>query len=719
MDFKKKTKEKLSHSILGKLFENLMVRQITGGIILFVLVTFILSANFTMNKVDLKVGQPSPKKIVAPKTVVDVKKTEELREKAAQAVPKAYDLQSSITDQAENDVVVFFNTVQTIRGNMDYDLSQKINILKETEIIDMPSEITENLFKISDEQLKQIQEASCLLLRQAMQYGVKKEHVTIVKNSLPDKAQEIIPQQSYRPVVIAVVQNMIRPNLIYNATVTEQNRQSIEDSVEEAKILKDQLIIQEGDIVTIDHIAMLEALGLQHQKINIKAILGIALFVALCIISLIFYIFRYKRELFHEDKLIILLEMVFFSSILLSKIISNISPYMAIIPIVAGVILLVILLDVRLALISGIIMTIMMGTLVGNEMNYVLIALFACITAAFSMSKASQRTDLVRWGIMISLVSIIVTFTWGLMTNKSFVDALVESAWGVTIGLSAALAGTALPFLENIFDITTGIKLLELSNPSKPLLRRLLVEAPGSYHHSIIVGNLAEAAAEEVGADPLLVRVGAYYHDIGKIKRPYFYIENQLMNDNPHEKLTPTLSALIITLHVKDGVEIARKQKLPQDVIDIIEQHHGTSLISYFYHQAAEQDKTDTLSEEKFRYPGPKPQTKEAAIVMLADSTEAAVRSLSKPVPNRVEKLVKKIIRDRLNDGQLDECPLTLRDLDRIGNVFVTVLSGIFHSRIEYPETQKALEEEIKKENAERLKGNDETNGIADQPATK
>jgi len=218
-----------------------------------------------------------------------------------------------------------------------------------------------------------------------------------------------------------------------------------------------------------------------------------------------------------------------------------------------------------------------------------------------------------------------------------------------------------------------------------------LLEAPGTYYHSILVGNLAEAAAEDVGANSLLCRVGAYYHDIGKLKRPYFFKENQITKDNPHDRITPNLSATIITSHIKDGIEIAKKNKLPSRVIDIIKEHHGNTLVAYFYHKALSGENGDQVIEEKFRYQNPRPQSKESAIVMIADSVEAYIRSLTEPTKDQVEKGVRKIINDKLSDSQLDECDLTLRDLDIISKAFVKVLAGIFHERIEYPENIKDI----------------------------
>jgi putative nucleotidyltransferase with HDIG domain len=245
-----------------------------------------------------------------------------------------------------------------------------------------------------------------------------------------------------------------------------------------------------------------------------------------------------------------------------------------------------------------------------------------------------------------------------------------------------------LPFFEGMFGIMTPVKLIELSNPNQPLLKRLLTDAPGTYHHSVIVGNLAEAAAEAVGGNSLLARVGAYYHDVGKIKRPYFFIENQMGQENPHDKTSPTLSSLIITSHVRDGVELAREYGLPERIIQFVREHHGTTLVGYFYTRATEGQTSETVLEEDFRYEGPRPASKETAIVMLADSIEAAVRSLTKPTPARIEAMVKKIMGDRLNDHQLDRCDLTLRDLDTVAGIFASVLSGLFHPRVEYPEDQ-------------------------------
>ncbi len=301
---------------------------------------------------------------------------------------------------------------------------------------------------------------------------------------------------------------------------------------------------------------------------------------------------------------------------------------------------------------------------------------------------------MLKAAVYISAANVVAIMVMGIINDSSPLFVMGSALLlGTTNGiLSSILTNGSLPYLENAFGITSPVRLLELSQPSNPLLKKLLTEAPGTYHHSILVGNLAEAAAEAVGGESLLVRVGAYYHDIGKIKRPYFFIENQFGGDNPHDKIAPSLSTLILTAHVRDGLDLAKEYKLPQAIIKIIEQHHGSSLVTYFYHKALECCVDDNLNEDDFRYEGPKPQTKEAAIVMLADSVEAAVRSMQNKTHGRIEGLVRKILREKLLDGQLDECDLTFRDLEDIAQAFLKVLSGIFHSRVEYPDLTKEME---------------------------
>jgi len=347
-----------------------------------------------------------------------------------------------------------------------------------------------------------------------------------------------------------------------------------------------------------------------------------------------------------------------------------------------------ILMKPKLALVLNIALSTFITLMAGNSIDVFIVAIISGSAGALIISKMHQRNDLVTAGILISVINVLSILGIGMINSAQTIPVLKRSILGlINGGLSSVFTLGLLPLCETVFDIITPIKLLELSNPNQPILKKLLFNAPGTYHHSVLVGNLAEAAVDAIGGNSLLARVGSYYHDIGKIKRPYFFKENQLTNENPHDRITPSLSTLIITNHIKDGIELAKKYKLPIVVRDIIEQHHGTTLVKYFYIKAVnEKDDSNEVEEQQFRYAGPKPQNKETAVVMLADSVEAAVRSIPSPTKQKIEEMVKKIIKDKLDDGQLDECDLTLKDINKITTSFLNILNGIYHDRIEYPD---------------------------------
>ncbi|MEB3197277.1 MAG: HDIG domain-containing protein [Candidatus Sericytochromatia bacterium] len=356
-------------------------------------------------------------------------------------------------------------------------------------------------------------------------------------------------------------------------------------------------------------------------------------------------------------------------------------------PLVACGMLLTVFVNSRVALVISFPMALFLVQFPGHDGTSTLVSVMALMVAVYAVSRVQQRYDVVRAGGIAALMA-----AWSVAALFSL-DGVTWQDWGLH-AVSAAGSGFGsailvvgvLPLVEDLFGITTTFKLLELASPSQPLLRELQMKAPGTYHHSILVGNLAEAAAEAIGADALLVRVGAYYHDIGKTKRPYFFVENQLGMANQHDRISPRLSALVITAHVKEGLDMAREHNLPGIIQDFIATHHGTSLVSFFYHQAVQAEGQRQVQEEHFRYPGPRPRTRETGIVMLADGVEASCRSLKHPTPEQIEAMVRKIVEKRLSDGELSEAPLTLKEIDKISAAFIRVLSGLFHQRIEYPD---------------------------------
>ena len=313
---------------------------------------------------------------------------------------------------------------------------------------------------------------------------------------------------------------------------------------------------------------------------------------------------------------------------------------------------------------------------------------------ALRLYGCRHRRTLIKVGLELGILQAMLSLFMNTMKQEiSYTHIPLDLSLALLGGIASSVVVLGLtPIVEIIFGYTSDIQLLELASLDQPLLKELMLKAPGTYHHSVVVAQLVEAVAEEIGANPLLAKVAAYYHDIGKMKKPLYFIENQIGIENKHDKLNPSMSALIIMSHVKDGVELAQKYRLGNAIIDIIKQHHGTSLITYFYHKAKEQN--PNVKEEDFRYPGPKPQTKEAGLVMLADAVEAASRSLVDPSPSRIKNTVQKVISNLFLDGQLDECELTLKDIHKIEEMFTKVLIGIFHPRIEYPEIKKETKNE-------------------------
>jgi putative nucleotidyltransferase with HDIG domain len=355
-------------------------------------------------------------------------------------------------------------------------------------------------------------------------------------------------------------------------------------------------------------------------------------------------------------------------------------------PVAGGAMLVCLLFDFHLALGFSFIVSLLLGILFPGDPFMPVYYFLGSIVAALSVIHCKKRTALLRAGAFIGLVNLISILGIDLYKGELLSRGLYDMSAGFFSALLVStIVSVSLPFFEAFFDISTDIKLLELLEPNQPLLKELIYKSPGTYHHSIVIGNLAEAAAESIGENPLLARVGAYYHDVGKIRKPEYFIENQRISENKHDRLMPSMSSLIISSHVKDGVEIAREHKLPSSVIDIIQQHHGTSLITYFFQKARELQPLVNVAEGDYRYPGPRPRTKIAAIVMLSDAVEAASRTLDDPTPQRIQALTNSVITRIFLDDQLSKCDLTLKDLRDISRSFNLILSGIFHHRIDYP----------------------------------
>lgn len=696
-------------AVLSLLAKQRKVRRGSAAVLFLLLIGLIMTFEYVPEKTNLVVGQVSPKKFFAEKSIVfeDKNKTNEQRRLAAEKVDKIYAKDPQVSIAIQKDISDLAGKVREVQGDPGLDTAGKVARFRSFLPFVMHDAEIAGLAQASVKDTQYVENSLNSLVAQTLEAGdgITQDRLEETKKSLNGQVGGMRLSRPYEEFSKGVIDRYLRPNGFINYEKTRQKQEEATAAISPTmvSVKEGEKIIGEGEIVTEEHLAKLQALGLTRPKLPFTSILGIFLLVALLMVVVLFYLYQQNREIYGHAGHLYLLGIIVVVVLAVGKAIIAINvnqwpefgaQFGYMVPLAAAGMLIAILLDSRLAVLVVAVMSLMLGVMTGNQLRFGLVGLIGGITGVYSVSKLSQRGDLVRAGIYTSGANVVAIFIVGLV-NGTPLGLLISSslALGITSGiLSSILTNGALPFLEHTFRLTSPVRLLELSHPNNILLKRLLTEAPGTYHHSIIVGNLAESAADAVGGESLMVRVGAYYHDIGKIKRPYFFIENQMTCDNPHDKIAPSLSTLILTSHVKDGVEMAREHKLPQGIIDIIEQHHGSGLVSYFYHKALESDRTETVTEEEYRYEGPKPQTREAAIVMLADSVEAAVRSLQNRTPGRVEGLVRKIIKDKLNDGQLDECDLTFKDLDVIATAFVRVLSGIFHSRVEYPDMSQEIE---------------------------
>lgn len=542
-----------------------------------------------------------------------------------------------------------------------------------------------------------------------------------------DEARDIISRKADIPpskvprrtvtTSIKISKLLIKPNVTFDLTETEKRKEIAKKKVVPVtiEVKKGEKIIEDGQRLGKREIMMLEGIIAESQKdyniflayIGILALVSILIFASYTFASKNIKKFKLKNKdiLFLVISILIpflLIKAYLSMSGALSNAFESIpeSSYKYAIPIAAGAMLVRIVLNSEVAIFYAIIISIFSGILLGGDNLLVIYIFIGTLFGAHLVAQTKQRSTIVNAGLIVGAVNaLVILFAYISRLNVFSMDIIriigenpKNLIFDVTFGflggiLSSIMVLGIAPLFELIFGYTTDIKLVELSNLEHPLLSDMVIRAPGTYHHSIIVGNLVESAATAIGANPLLSRVSAYYHDIGKLKKPNYFIEN-IKDKNPHDNLTPHMSSLILMSHVKDGVEMAKKYSLGEEIIDIIKQHHGTHIINFFYQKAKDSNdnKKNPVNEKDFRYPGPKPQTREAAIVQLADNVEAASKALTDPTPARVDSMVQNIIERLFLDGQLDQCDLTLKDLDAIGRSFTQVLNGIFHQRVDYPE---------------------------------
>ena len=510
-----------------------------------------------------------------------------------------------------------------------------------------------------------------------------------VRSGIADEISQDFPADE-RALAADIVGPLVVANSTFDPQATATARQEAANAV--APVLftfrKGEIIVQAGERLDAISREKLDQFGLLDPQPDLARGVGWLALAAVAVVLLLAWLWRFRPHIWHRNSALLLIALLVVGVAIALKATGDRSVLPYVVPTAAVGLLLAVLLDAGAALMVTAMLALLAGAIVGS-VEFAAYVLLGGAAGIIVVRRGERFSHFVQAAVAITLVYIAVVGIFTLLGDRDITGLLELAGASLAAGLGSGLAAVgSFLLVGNVFGITTSFQLLELANPSQPLLRRLLLEAPGTYHHSLMVGNLAERAAEAIGADPLVARVAAYYHDIGKLANPLAYIENQT-GENVHDELTPEQSVALLKAHVASGIDLSYQYKLPKAIIAFIPQHHGTALMSYFFHRAKEQaGATDKVDEARFRHSGPKPQSREAAILMLADSVEASVRSLSAHDEPAIRAMVARIIRERLEDGQFDECDLTLRDLERIREAFVAQLLGMYHRRIEYPQNK-------------------------------
>ena len=665
----------------------------------------------TPRKYDLRVGSISHVTVDATKDVVDEVTTAEKRNAAADTVVPTYRFQQGVKEEVLASLSDIFQELRTIQQygltlrSSDQDKLPVSRPFSEEEIdyalslvniLDLDRTKITTLLRIDtasfEDMVSTVTVAVENSLNTTIPEGQVAQSITTIQQIVGYKLDVSLTQN----IIPTVLRTCIKPNMVIDQEATEEARQKAMESVEPVIYLQGQNIIREGDRITQSQIEMLRSLGLLNDNNYDYSVYGGALiFTFLSMIILLMLLRLLMKDVLSDIRrisviLIVLILCFGFASL------STLLPSIYIIPITLGTILGTVLIGYRagfvlclpLALLyAGITMSCSSSTFY----DVVLImanTLSGGVATIWFLKGRPQRMRVLFSGLISAFFVLAMIFSIKLLTSAETLDMIHTGIWALSGSLLSGVLAVALqPVFETAFHLATPSRLLEITNPNHPLMKRLMLEAPGTYHHSIIVANLAEAAADKIGANAFLARAGAYYHDVGKLKRPGYFSENQ-RGPNPHEKTDPYVSAAILTSHTKDGALIAQKGHLPPEVQDIIIQHHGVTPVMFFYHKALQMSDGKHVDINDFRYAGPKPQTKEASIVMLADTIEAAVRSMKDPTPKGIDQFIERLIRGKLEDGQLSDCELSLHDIDQICEAFSDILKGVYHERIEYPKVQ-------------------------------
>jgi putative nucleotidyltransferase with HDIG domain len=669
-------------------------RLVVAAGILIVALTAILGADILGQRpLDVQVGQLATHDIVATRTVEfeSASQTEAARAAASAAVPFQY------TYTSENAILIaaaqqvaFEDRVLRIDTTFSADFSPGIrSSLLETAVPDLSDGARKTLAGLDPSGWAAVRTEAARVLDATERTELRDTEVAEVKARLAGRMAGGL-DEGQRMLAAELIAPLIVPNSTFSEELTSTARASAADEVAPVRvqIRQGEVIVRNGDIVSAADLEKIDALALREQTPDVTSFAGWLLLAVLAVGLLLAWIWRFRPGLWHRDNVLVLIGLLLVVATIALKVTAGRQTLPYVLPTAAIAMLLAVLLDAPIATIVIALVALLGGAVNGGSLELTAYIFLGGIAGIIAVRRGDRLQAFLQASIAVFAVNALVVSVFSLLGARD-VQGVLElwfASAASAAGSGIAAVGT-FAVLGSVFGILTVFQLLELANPSQPLLRRLLVETPGTYHHSLMVGNLAERAAEAIGADPLVTRVAAYYHDIGKLANPLAFIENQAGGENIHDQLDPEVSAGILKQHVVDGIDLAYRAHLPTALIAYIPQHHGTAIMSYFYARAKELAGPGVVVDErKFRHAGPKPQSREAALIMLADGVEASVRSLSSRDEPAIRAMVGRIIDERASDGQFDECDLTLRDLERIREAFVGQLLGMYHTRIAYPQ---------------------------------
>ena len=654
------------------------------------------------NQSGYEVGTVADEDIFASRSVTyeDPIATQEVENRAANNAEDSYRQSPQVTEQVQEEVKNFFDEASRIRDS-EKDPDEKVEELLDVAPFYLPENTARKLVFLEDsevedveryvgENLQSLYDSAPVADNDIQNIPASVINLTEGRDRLSDAAERDA-SGDVGDLTGALSRGFLEPDYVIDRGATQEARDRAAADVQPVTrtIQQGERIIARGEVVDEEDLVQLQALSVNSGSNPWTVFLGVGLVVAAEMGMAWYFLERFGRRILRTNALIrIVLAAsltVLFTALARLFITLSFDPYLT--PLAGLSIIGTMLLGPRLMFLTVVVTSVNIGIIGGNDFYLTAALLLASGFAIYTVVRVDSRTRLLKAGLLVAGVTALVTFAVSLVGGNAIPAALWQGGIGLANGLlSLMLAMMLLPLLENAFNILTPMKLLELSDPGRPLLHKLLQNAPGTFSHSMMVGNLAENAAERIGTDTLLARVGAYYHDIGKLEHPAYFIENQISQMNPHNALTPTLSARIIRRHVKDGLEIGRNWDLPEEIMEIIAQHHGSTRIEYFYRKALEEALDgEVVREADFRYTSGLPKSKVAGIVMLADSIEATVKSVSKPTPKRIEDVVTDTIKQKLDDGQFDECMLTMNEIHETGEAIREALIGFLGPRIEYP----------------------------------